>query len=160
MASKFVSDTKAAQSVSAFIVLDKKGKLVAKVQAHYSNGGTVLVNVWDMTGKLEMQHGKAGGYGYDKFAAALSGLVIDGHTMADHCGSVPECEAKKKKLMQAYLKDARSYHECSAEYEAKAKKIGARFANWNSVKGKFTSLHFESGLNRLETLGYKVIQAI
>jgi hypothetical protein len=156
---KYVQDTNAAKSISAFIILDKKGKLVAKVQAHYGNS-TVLVNVFDYTGNLDMQAGKASGYGYDKFTAALSGLIIDGHTMADHCGKVPECEEKKAKLMKAYLADNRPYNESAKEYNEKARKLGARWANFNTEKGKFTSLHFESGLNRLQMLGYQVIQAI
>lgn len=158
--SKYVQDTKAAQSLSAFIILNKKGKVVAKVQAYYADSGGVLINVFDYTGKHEFQYGKASGYGYDKFTSALSGLIIDGHTMADHCGRVPECESKSAKLQKAYILDNRHYQECFKEYEEKAAKIGAKFASWSSEKGKFTSLHFVGGLNRLELLGYTVLQAI
>lgn len=83
MASKFVSDTAAGKSVSAFIILNPKGEHVATIKAHWSNGGICLVNVHD--NKAGFQFAKAGGYGYDKFNSALSGLSIDGHIMSDHC---------------------------------------------------------------------------
>lgn len=81
---KYVSDTKAGKAISAYIVLTKKGEHVATVRAHYSDGGNCLVNVHD--NKAGFQSARAGGYGYDKFNAALSGLTIDGHAMSDHCG--------------------------------------------------------------------------
>lgn len=85
MASKYVYDTKAAKSISAYVILNKKGVHVATVKAHFSDGGNCLVNVHDFNG--EFQHATAGGYGYDKFAAALSGMTIDGHKMSNHASS-------------------------------------------------------------------------
>lgn len=85
MANKYVTDTKAGKSLSAYIVLNKKGEHIATVRAHYSDSGVCLVNVHD--DKAGFQHATAGGYGYDKFTAALSGMTIDGHKMSNHCST-------------------------------------------------------------------------
>ncbi len=81
---KYVSDTSAAKSLSAYIILNRKGEHVATVKAYFGNGGSCLVNVHDS--KAGFQYARARGYGYDKFTAALSGLTIDGHKLNDHCG--------------------------------------------------------------------------
>lgn len=207
-------ETSAGKSISAWVILNKKGVHVATVNAHYGNGGRVSVDVWNIgtaavgnsfaiaraNGRISdadlakrigkapdyykteesrvdwaaydamgMQQSAAGGYGYDKFAAALSGLIIDGHTMADHCGQVPEAEKARAALMRQYCK----FHDYSGEraraaekgwdrayWDNRAARIGTSFANYSSEKGRFDSLHFTSGLERLRALGYKVIQAI
>lgn len=186
--SKQVRETSAAQSIRAIVVLNKKGEHVATVQAHFSNGGTVTVDVWnegkalgrcfdtaDKLGKVSqasrddransewslfgLQQGRAGGGGYDKFAAALAGLLIDGHTMANHCGQVPEAEKARAKLLADYRKAFAAGQATQKAYDVKAAKLGCRFANWNAATG-WQSLHFIAGLDRLESLGYRVISAI
>lgn len=101
-----------------------------------------------------LQQATAGGYGYDKLASALSGMIIDGHTLANHCGRVPEAEKARAQILKAHHSDPSN----SKVAEAKAAKIGARFANWSD--GRWTGLHFIAGLDRLTALGYRVIQAI
>lgn len=200
-----VRETSAGKSISAYVVLNKKGVHVATVNAHFSNGGTVTVDTWNhgdaaqwnclvtarRTGRMSdkelqrtiaaapdyyldhearekwasyelfgLQQGRAGGGGYDKFAAALSGMIIDGHTIANHCGAVPEVEKARVRLLKAHQKAAASGVDGSREWSEKAKKIGARFANWNSEANCYSSLHFEAGLRRLEDMGYQVISAI
>lgn len=207
-----VRDTKAGKSVSAWVVLNKKGELVATVNSHYSDGGRVTVDVWNhgdkaaercyiaamatlkpearaaATAKAErdalakfdwrreedrtnwaahdlfgLQQSSAGGYGYDKLAAALSGLWIDGHQIADHCGTVANAQKAKERLMKSYIKwveDKSPKHGDHKDWGIKASKLGAHFANWSSEKNRYTSLHFIAGLERLERLGYRVIQAI
>lgn len=180
---KQVRETSAGKSISAYIILNKKGEEVATVQAHYSNGGRVMVDVWqtslalnncckrpDLWSQLPagkdyrsaaydlwgLQQSKADGTGYDKLAAALAGLIIDGHTLADHSGLVPEDEKKRSALLKKYQRDPRAY---SDEYwREKAHAIGCRWANWTT--DGWRSLHFIAGLGRLERLGYRVIQAI
>ena len=111
---------------------------------------------------LWLQASSASGYGYDKTTAALDGLIVDGHTLADHCGRVPEAETAKARLFAAYQKAraAGAGDFDQAGWSAKAHKIGARFANWSQEAGGYTSLHFESGLDRLRTLGYTVIDVL
>ena len=117
---------------------------------------------------LWLQASSAGGYGYDKTTAALAGLIVDGHTLADHCGRVPESETAKARLFAAYCAafDGKQNRADLAEqmaqddWNARAKKIGARFANWSSESNRYTSLHFDSGLTRLESLGYRVVSVL
>lgn len=204
---KQVRETTAGQSISAYIVLDKKGHHVATVQSHYSNGGTVTVDVWShgdvvtmanwktarkigrvsdkqaadliasapdyFTGVdrdewaacqlFNLQQGRTGGYGYDKFTAALAGLIIDGHTMADHCGSVPEAEKARASLLRQYEKACEAGGNGDDKvWREKAARIGCRFTNWGvcGVGDRYMSLHFIDGFHRLECLGYRVISAI
>lgn len=145
--SKQVRETSAGRSISAWVIL-KKGKYIATVQAHYGNS-LVTVDVWDNSGRIYA--GKAGGYGYDKFTSALSGAVIDGHKIYDHCGQ----DGKSQKLLKSYH-GGKSYEACLKL----ANKIGCHFANWRTEKQNYMSLHYISGLDRLRTLGYEVIQAI
>lgn len=201
-----VRDTKAGQSVSAYIILNSKGEHVATVNAHFANSGRVSVDVWNHGAAVTrcasayqkcdttkpahkakihagygpswgdrahdlfgLQQAHASGYGYDKRTAALSGLWIDGQQLADHCGTVANAEKARAALFAQYCK----FHDYSGEraravekgwdrahWDKRARKIGARFANWSSEKNRYTSLHFQPGLERLETLGYRVIQAI
>lgn len=199
---KQVRETTAGAAISAYVVLNKKGEHVATVNAHYSNGGAVTVDVWNhgaavmrsfetarKNGRVSekalaahadrapdyykeqadridwtardlygLQQGRAGGYGYDKFAAALAGLIIDGHTMADHCGRVPEAEKARAALLRRYAKAvAAGANGNGKEWREKAARMGCHFANWGE---RFESLHFIDGLNRLQALGYRVIRAI
>ena len=79
---KYVSER---ANCSAWIVLDKKGNQVGKVQSIYGSGGKVTVNVFDMgKSNKSFQAGSASGGGYDKFTAALSGCVIDCVVLNDH----------------------------------------------------------------------------
>ena len=160
MASKYVSETKAGQSVSAYVIL-KNGKDIATVRAHFSDGGSVLVNVFNYGAtnsdheSKPFQHARAGGYGYDKFTAALSGMTIDGITMCNHSNR------------------ADSEYKCDKTGKPRGKKLppDVSGANWRRFDGKgwhedgdksgdFTSWYIEPGLRRLEKRGYTVIQAI
>lgn len=213
-----VRETSAGKSVSAYIIL-KRGRHVATVNAHFSNGGRVTVDVWNVgdnatvrcleaaleSGALSeaafnkaiaaskiqrnwgegqdhegfaaydlfgLQQGSAGGYGYDKFAAAISRLWIDGVQLTDHCGR----DAASEKLLSAYNRDCERYKKsepCEGQgvriyydfpegfrkrWDDKAKRIGAHFANFNG--GKYGDLYISAGLDRLTNMGYDIIQAI
>ena len=118
---------------------------------------------WAARDMFGLQQSSAGGYGYDKFAAALAGLIIDGHTMANHCGQVPEDEKKRAALMRAYVKAFDSGQSGSdKQWREKAARIGCHFTNWGAcgIGERWGSLYFAHGLGRLECFGYRVIQAI
>jgi hypothetical protein len=156
---KYVTDTAAGKSVSAYIVLNKQHKQVATVRAHFGNSGNCFVNIFDNT--IGFQYGSASGYGYDKFTAALSGLVIDGIELHDHCGH----DSKTHKLLKAYHRatETKPFAYAGDEHKAwlkKAEKLGASFANWDTKANRYMSLHIASGLDRLKMAGYTVIQAI
>lgn len=102
MSKKYVRETAAGKVISAYVIM-KGARRVAVIQMHH--GATCLVNVWqesaayvrsakarkeftDETAAYHaygFQRATASGYGYDKAASALSGLIIDGHEMTDHC---------------------------------------------------------------------------
>ena len=159
MATKYVSDTNAGKSVSAYVIL-KRHHHVATIRAHFSDGGVCLVNVFNhgrskSAEKLPFQSGKASGYGYDKFTAALSGLEIDGHKLSNHCEF-----SKPLPPSGVWPRDAvapRGWH----------------FANWKTSEWKddkrvdvpaerqgYASCYRHAGLDYLKALGYSVIQAI
>lgn len=159
---KQVRETAAGKSLSVYVILNKKGAHVATVQAHFSNGGVCTVDVWntgDSRTDYGLTQGRAGGYGYDKFTAALSNLVIDGHEMTDHCAS----RLSPPKGRTTWPSDAKA-------------PTGYRFANFQTFTyGKdgervplgvespaygYTSCYRESGLGYLKALGYRVIQAL
>ena len=146
---KYVTETKAGQAVSAFIILNKKGKQVGKVHAHYANSGKVTVDVWDYSLDESLQQGSASGYGYDKFSAALAGCTIDGVALFDNCGR----DAKLEKILAAFSK-LDNNAENRATFDKKVIKLGARFANG------YKSLYYQAALDRLDCMGYQVIQAI
>lgn len=171
MATKYVSETKAGKSISAYVVLNKRGELVATVSAHHSDGGTCLVNIRQEQAAAEksakaagvsvddmyFQRDTASGFGYDRFAAAMRGLWIDGHKMADHCGT----SEKTKRLLAAYIKAAPfASAEDEKKWYEKARKVGAEFANWNSGAGRYGSLYVRAGLGALESMGYQVINVV
>ena len=75
---------------------------------------------------------------------------------------MPEAETARARLLAAYRKAraAGAGDFSQADWEAKARKVGARFANWDREAGCYTSLHFEPGLDRLRTLGYTVVDVL
>lgn len=139
--SNHVRDTKAGQSISAWVVTDKRGLELATVQAYYAPSGGVQVTVYDRKhGKP--QQGRATGYGYDKLTAALSHLTINGLELVNHC----EVGAKFPKGLDHFPRDY--------------KRKGYRTANWSSEKGGWMSCYRISGLELLEAYGMRVHQAI
>lgn len=169
---KYVSETKAARSLSAWVILNKKGEYVAKVQAHFADSGNVLVNIFqtdkaqercwkarkmDMTkargdASLHFQAATAGGYGYDKLTAALSGLVIDGHELTNHCSTLG---APKRPSTGVYSKISEPPK-------------GYRYANsvpndredWTKGLRGYSDCFREAGLDYLSAVGYRVVSAV
>lgn len=114
---------------------------------------------WAAFDTFNLQQGAAGGHGYDKLTAAMAGIWIDGHRLADHCGTAePAAEKQRVRLLRAYEKAAAEPDFDHAPWKEKAAKIGATFANYRD--GRYRNLYFEPGLDRLRTLSYRVIQAI
>lgn len=93
--------------------------------------------------KYGFQVGRAPGYGYDKFTAALSGMIIDGHKMTDHSAaslSLPEGMTGFPEGFKA--------------------PPGYALANWRREEKNWMSCYRVAGLKYLEALGYDVIYAI
>lgn len=160
--SKQVRETEAGKSISAHVILNRKGAHVATVQVHYSNSGVVAVDVWNTAVSYQgygLQQGRAGGFGYDKFTAALSGLTIDGHAMSDHCGE-RRSPPKGRTTWPADAKAPRGYrfsNFLTFAYAADGERI---LLAPDSPAYGWASCYREPGLKFLEALGYRVIQAI
>lgn len=155
---KQVRETTFGKGISAWVILRNDGRHVATVQAAFLDSGNVLVDVW---GPHSLEHqGKAGGYGYDKFTSALAGAKIDGHEIFDHSvGQYKHDEDISPRFPELNSMLARyNRNPKGKDWQDKAKEIGASFSNWQD--GKYLSLYYISGLERLTALGYKVIQAI
>lgn len=82
---KQVRETAAFKSISAYYIYNPKTGQRAQVEAHWSNSGVCRVDVWQFDGSGLIHQGRAGGYGYDKFTAALRGAKIFGIEIYDHC---------------------------------------------------------------------------
>ena len=139
---KQVRETTAGKAISCYVVL-KDGKICATIHSHYSKGGVCTVDVWE--GQLTYQ-GRAAGYGYDKFAAAIAGATICGIRIHDHCGTSERSQAVLKAYQNGEIDLAKATEQAAI--------IGARFANGN------TSLFYESGLEILRHFGYSVHQIL
>jgi hypothetical protein len=142
--SKQVRESKAAQSVTAYVIL-KNGEHIATVQALFTNSGNVKVDVWDKTQLIHQ--GKADGYGYDKFTAALSGAVIDGIMLYNHCEKDALCD----EILKNQTND--SNYWCDAQ-----DKHGVWSANYKN--DRYDSCFYIEGMRRLEAFGYTVIKAL
>ena len=153
-----MQDHTAFQRVASFTIIHPKKKGYAIVNVAYPAPGhgerPLSVFVIDAFGDTRTcQMGKAGGYGYDKLTAALSGLVIDGHTLADHSHTDKTCKILVKRAK------GKTYDECRAILK---RYPGYSFANWgfrDDGEGP-SSCYKEPGLDYLRALGYSVIQAI
>lgn len=177
--SKYVSDSKAAKSIRAILIL-KKGKPVAKLLSYHADSGGVLVNVFqhgkalersakarkipleearahDGKRQLNFQHNRAGGYGYDKFTAALRGMIIDGHEMTDHCGArLPfpnglsyfprDWEAPKGYSVA-------NYHTAERMHEYTGKPLA-------ECHEGFSDCYRQSGLDYLRDIGYSIEEVL
>lgn len=163
--SKYVSETAAAKRLKAYVVM-KGRRHVATVQAHYSDS-RCLVNVrqdddaaarsalknhsflnrhamdYEDARRLIFQRAAASGYGYDKFAAALAGMWIDGHRMSDHQehGKIPP---KGADVFPADYIPPKGY----------------KLANWCPEKAGWKNCYRLGGLRYLEDIGYTVVRAI
>lgn len=163
-----IRESSAGQSLSAWVILNRKGEHVATVQAHYANSGGVTVNVRNHGDAAcyaytvaSLQVGRAGGYGYDKTTAALSGLYVDGVKLTNHC------EERLPRPKGCLWQDSD---------RARIERKGYRLANWHGPRkagdptygrdgvpdeaSGWTDAYRESGLDILRAFGYRVIQAI
>lgn len=137
-------------SVRAFVILKGK-RVVAQIHIKFPSDGAgrMTGEVWSNSEKdARFQKASAGGYGYDKQTALLSGLTIDGHKLSNHCGG-----DKKAHASGVWPKGAK----CPKGYY---------FVNWKEVKNEagevvasgYSSCYRKSGLEYLTAIGYNVIQ--
>lgn len=109
----------------------------------------------------EFQYARASGHGYNKFTAALAGLMIDGHKMTDDC----EVRLKYPKGRASFPKDFKvrkgyrlaNYAVGSDVYpDTGAKK-------WHDMaddESGYRDCYRLTGLEYLSAIGYAVTQVI
>ena len=180
-----VRERPAGKAVSAYVILKGKRE-VATVHVLRAPGGGVQVDVWqpyEAAGRSEaaarkagekippapkygltLQQARAGGYGYDKFTAAMSGTWIDGHKLTDHCGA----SLKKPRGMSYFPADFKAPKGYSlSNFGAYVKATGAKHdPQWvpehegaETVTG-YSDCYRLAGLDYLAAIGYTVIKVI
>jgi len=82
------------RAVTAWVCRAENNQIIrmARLVSVATNAKTrVLVQDWGIDGNSAVSNflGAAGGYGYDRMAAALSGATVGGATVGDHCGVFP-----------------------------------------------------------------------
>lgn len=146
-----MEDETAFQRVRCYFITHPKktGHAVINVAYPKDGAGRLRVYVVDRFGETgTCTRGQAGGFGYDKLTAALSGLSVDGVKFSDHCGT-DETSARLLARMERADTDEAREKVCKA-----ARRQGYSFANGN------TSCYREPGLDILRVLGYSVIQGV
>ena len=163
-----IEDHAAFRRVRAMLVTHPKkpGKYARILVAYPRDGaGSLTAYIADGFGdRFYSQKGAAGGYGYDKLTAALSGMTIDGHKLTDHCGQ----DETSAKLLKAYGRAMLTGDSDKAQKVVdKAPKQGYSFTNWSAASGYrpnewegYQSCYRESGLDYLRALGYSIITVI
>ncbi len=147
---KHAREFAAFERVSAWIILNSGGILVAKVHAHYSSTRTtVTVYNWNIGAdgiSIEPQTKSASGYGYDKCTAAMSGLWVAGHMLTDHCDYRSAMQAKPG---EEWPRDA-------------TPPAGFSFSNFRADRPHtgWGSCYREPGLDVLKAFGFQVFQAV
>lgn len=131
--------------ITAYVVLTPPPEFKPMATVHFYR--TPEATQCDVYDKHKLVHqSKATGYGYDRATSALAGAGIDGYTMADHCGTVE---------LPAMLEAKAIHSEAPSPGQVdRLRQIGFCFAN-----GRL-SVYPYPGLERLEAMGYTVIQAI
>jgi len=137
----------------------KSGHAEIIVKYPKDGAGRLRVSLRDCFGDTcEFSSAYAGGFGYDKLTSALSGLMVDGHKLTDHCGT--------DKQSEKFLKDwhtAEGTERKEIIYN-RARKAGYSFTNWSSNGGYcptgkegWQSCYRHSGLDYLTAIGYKIL---
>lgn len=153
--------------VGVIVITHPRKKGHARVLTAYPKDGAGRLTVYIVDGfgdHYTTQKGTAGGYGYDKKTAALSGLTVDGHEITDHCGQ----DATSARLLKAYGRAMLAGDEVKAQAVVdRARKAGYQFANWTGGCGYkpnawagYQSCYKLSGLDYLRALGYNVIEVL
>ncbi len=104
-----------------------------------------------------LQQGRAGGGGYDKFTAALSGLFIDGYAMSNHCSQ--KGAPKPPRGRTTWPDGAKAPKGYSFSNYQTRDRNGDPLAPDSPAYG-WMSCYRREGFKYLEEFGYRVIQAI
>lgn len=189
---KYVRETTPGRSISAWVIFNRKGDHVATVQAAHTNSVLVNVwnhgdkacarsavtlgYKLDAEGKIAegkakgdypykvagCLEGRAGGYGYDKLTAALSGLAVDGVLLTNHCSrhKAPK-PPKGRKTWPSDATPPKGYRFANFADGARRYPDGSKaYHDIPDDESGYTDCYRQSGLDVLKDLGYRVLSAI
>lgn len=163
-----IEDHAAFARASVTVIMHPKKVGHARVLTAFPKDGAGRLTVYVVDGfgpdGYTTQKSTAGGYGYDKKTAALSGLTIDGHEITNHCAQ----DATSARLLKAYGKAQLTGDTVKADQVYKrAGKMGYSFTNYTSVGGYqpnawtgYQSCYKLPGLDYLRALGYNVLEVL
>lgn len=160
---------------------DKKGHVAAKIHARYAPSGGVQVDAYNQGGPEEGEKGyygprhqaaRAGGYGYDKFTACVSGMTIAGVPITNHCGE--RAKPKRRGFFLQSDKLPKGFRLANyTVFDTATKKranLGRDMTHGNPEYEKamkegrlacgYADAYRDSGLDILGAYGFRVIQAI
>jgi hypothetical protein len=142
---KQANEYKPYESITAKVVLGPDGEVAARVWMHF--GSTVTVTIQDYTNPAETntQTGRAGGGGYDRATAAMTGMTIGPVTINDDCDRVIEGQHSEAEAAELAGLTLRQFKD--AAYIANHRPDGRGDVYWRS------------GLDKLAAFGYRVIWA-
>jgi hypothetical protein len=175
---KQVRESKAGQTLSAWIVLNKRHQEIAHIHAS-RNEGVCQVDIYQYTDDalnrslkvlqqtyrtatvenvaLQQSRTRFG----NGLTLTLAGLIVDGHTFAYEGEQTPEMrnlmKAYRKAMMVPMLNAER--WTLSKKWNQKAQKIGAYLIGYTEGRGYESCLPW-TGLDGLKARGYRVIQVL
>lgn len=145
---KYVTDTKAGQSISAWVILNPKNEYIAKIQAYFSPGGSVSVDCWDYSPK--------------ETANFQRGLPVD--RIAIYGEETDALGHRDFKEWQYWVKNDHPKNTYFAagirESEIKENPDNYTQISPDNVQWVYRDCYKRPGLEYLSALGYKVLQAI
>lgn len=147
-----IAEMPSLRNIEACIVLRPDGTHVATIHAYNSPSGPVKVDCYGHDKKATtFQRGDACGWGFDKKAAAMADMLVDGHMLyGSH-----EKDEETKDIVYDFVRGDLSVKEA----EKKAEAIGAQFkANRDRTGSCKPTCYYYAGLRRLVKMGYQIIQ--
>ena len=154
---KFIRDYD--QPFSAWVVCNRKGKVVSKIQRRFISAGqqgwSCQIDCYDVddNGICSLNHrGHAKGGGYDLTTAAMQGMMVDGHTIYDHSSylELDISPRKQRELLKAVETTAPGLRVLLDKYGVTAS---------TDRDGK-PVLRPIGGLDRLHAMGYRVMKVL
>lgn len=108
-----------------------RARMLANLPDYYQNAKPEALESWLAHERFSVQRGHAGGYGYDKKTAALSGMIVDGLALSNHCGR----DKSSARWLREWRKVRKSGGDTS-KVEERARKAGYSFANWQGAEAE------------------------
>lgn len=94
------------KQVSAYVVMDQDTmQPIAKIALKFPSDGAGRVNAYIHIIGMEVQHGHAGGYGYDKRTASIIGATSNCNDFLNDAKNYQNVNGKQKQFIELLLSD-------------------------------------------------------